>query len=408
LNWRDTTHPEGGGSEYYLEQVAQGLVARGYRVTIQCAAHLNAPANERRAGVRFRRRGTRFTVYPRGLLAIRRLKPDVIVDVQNGIPFFAKLVAKCPVLVLVHHVHREQWRTVVGHKLGLVGWWIESRLAPLLYRNSRYVAVSEVTKAELATLGVAPERVTVIQPGLDRPPATLSEPDGDPTLVTLGRLVPHKRIEHAIDVLYRLSEQFPKLRLEVVGHGWWRDNLVRYARMRGVEDRVTVHGWVEEQDKHEILARSTLHLCPSVKEGWGIAIVEAAAHGVPSIAYRAAGGVTESIVDEKTGLLASDFEDLVGKVERLLSRTDERERLGAAGARRAATLRWDRVVDEFERELFGLGGQQARHRRQRSLQRMEGRLDGGGVDGIPQARSGLASDGAGEQRPSKGHRALPG
>ena len=129
LNWRDTTHPEGGGSEHYLERVAEGLVNRGYRVTIHCAAHPNAPADEWRAGVRFRRRGTRFTVYPQGLLAIARLNPDVVVDVQNGIPFFAKLVARCPVLVLVHHVHREQWRSAVGEGLGRLGWWIESRLA---------------------------------------------------------------------------------------------------------------------------------------------------------------------------------------------------------------------------------------------------------------------------------------
>src|SRR5690348_12152976 len=104
LNWRDTTHPEGGGSEHYLERMAGGLAARGYRVTVQCAAHSGGPADEWRAGVRFRRRGNRFTVYPRALLGVLRLRPDIIVDVQNGIPFFSRLVARCPVLVLVHHV----------------------------------------------------------------------------------------------------------------------------------------------------------------------------------------------------------------------------------------------------------------------------------------------------------------
>ena len=352
LNWRDTTHPEGGGSERYLERMAEGLAQRGYRVTIQCAAHPNAPADEWRAGVRFRRRGNRFTVYPHGLLAAARLRPDLIVDVQNGIPFFAKLVARCPVLVLLHHVHREQWRSVLGEGLGRLGWWIESRLAPRLYRNSRYIAVSEITRTELATLGIAPERVTVIRPGLDEPPRTHAEPDADPTLVTVGRLVPHKRIEHAIDALARLVERWPKLRLEVVGQGWWRESLMGHARLRGVEDRVTLHGWVDEQDKHEILARSALHLCPSVKEGWGIAIMEAAAHGVPSVAYRAAGGVCESIVDSQTGLLADDFEDLVRHIDTLLRNPDDRRELGAAGRVRAAQFGWERGVDEFERALL--------------------------------------------------------
>jgi glycosyltransferase involved in cell wall biosynthesis len=109
-----------------------------------------------------------------------------------------------------------------------------------------------------------------------------------------------------------------------------------------------LHGWVDEHDKHEIIARSWLHVCPSVKEGWGIAIMEAAAHGVPSLAYRDAGGVAESIVDGETGLLAADFDDLVRKVNHLLGAAETRAAMGAAGQARAAMFGWDRSVDAFE------------------------------------------------------------
>jgi glycosyltransferase involved in cell wall biosynthesis len=364
LNWRDTGHPEGGGSERYLERMARGLVARGYRVTIQCAAYPGAPADEWRDGVLFRRRGTRFTVYPRALAAVVRLRPDVVVDVQNGIPFFSRLVARCPVLVLVHHVHREQWRPAVGRVLGRIGWWIESRLAPRFYRKCPYLTVSEITRDELGTLGIEPRRVTVIRPGLEPAPPTFAEPDDDgPVLVVVGRLVPHKQIEHAIDALARLTERWPKLRLEVVGRGWWRENLVARARVHGVEDRVTFHGFVDEQDKHEILARSAVHLCPSVKEGWGIAIMEAAAHGVPSVAYLTAGGVNESIVDNETGLLAHDFEDLVRQVDLLLHSPAKREAMGEAGRRRAALFGWERGVEAFERALGTVTAGRSRQRR---------------------------------------------
>lgn len=348
VNWRDTRHPEGGGSERYVERMAEGLVRRGYDVTIQCAAHGNAPAEEVVRGVRFRRRGGRFTVYAWALLAIARSRPDVVVDVQNGVPFFSRLVARCPVLVLVHHVHREQWRAVLGPVLGRFGWLVESRLAPWLYRKCSYLTVSEVTRTELDRLGVAAARTTVVHNGLDPVPHTRAERDQDPTLVLVGRLVPHKQVEHAIDVLARLSTRWPKLRLEVVGQGWWLENLRRHAELRDVQDRVTLHGWVDEQDKHEIIARSWLHVCPSVKEGWGVAIMEASAHGVPSIAYRAAGGVAESIVDGQTGLLATDFDDLVRKVDRLLCSSSLRAEMGAAGRAHAATFDWESSVDAFE------------------------------------------------------------
>jgi glycosyltransferase involved in cell wall biosynthesis len=248
----------------------------------------------------------------------------------------------------VHHVHREQWSAVLGPVLGRVGWFVESRLAPMVYRKCRYLTVSEMTRAELARLGVAASRISVVHNGLDPVPGTRASRDHDPTLVLVGRLVPHKRVEHAIDVVARLTERWPKLRLEVVGQGWWLPILREHAELRDVRDRVTLHGWVDEQDKHEIIARSWLHVCPSVKEGWGVAIMEAAAHGVPSIAYRAAGGVAESIVDGMTGLLADDFDDFVRKVDRLLASEALRAGMGTAGRARAATFEWERSVDAFE------------------------------------------------------------
>lgn len=350
LNWRDTTHPEGGGSERYLETIASGLARRGYRVTLHCAAHGPAPADEWKAGVRVRRRGNRLTVYLHALLTVVLSRPDLVVDVQNGMPFFASLLARCPVVVLVHHVHKEQWSSA-GVLLGRLGWWIESTVAPRLYRKRHYVTVSEVTRTELGGLGIAPERTTVVRPGLDRPPRTNAERDEDPLVVVVGRLVPHKRVEHVIDVVARLSARWPKLRLEVVGQGWWRANLLRHARSRGIEDRVVLHGWVHEQDKHEILARAWVHACPSVKEGWGIAIMEAAAHGVPSVAYRTAGGVTESIVDKVTGLLADDLDEFERHVDHLLRHREDREALGVAGRQRAASFYWEHGIDAFARLL---------------------------------------------------------
>jgi glycosyltransferase involved in cell wall biosynthesis len=348
VNWRDTRHPEGGGSERYVERMAEGLARRGYDVTIQCAAHPNAPADEVVDGVRFRRRGGRLTVYLWALVAVLRLRPDLVVDVQNGVPFFSPLVARCPVLVLVHHVHREQWSAVLGPVLGRIGWLVESRLGPWLYRNCRYITVSQVTRAELDQLGVSAARITVVRNGLDPVPHTRATQDRDPTLVLVGRLVPHKQVEHAIDVVARLAARWPKLRLEVVGQGWWLANLRRHAELRDVQDRVTLHGWVDEQDKHEIIARSWVHVCPSVKEGWGVAIMEAAAHGVPSVAYRAAGGVAESIVDGLTGLLAADFDDLAEKVDRLLGTQTLRAGMAVAGRARAGMYDWSRSVDAFE------------------------------------------------------------
>ncbi|HPE14099.1 MAG TPA: glycosyltransferase, partial [Actinomycetota bacterium] len=116
LNWRDTRHPEGGGSEVYVENVARSLAAAGHQVTIFCAMYEGALADEMADGVRFVRAGTKLGVYREAVLRMRRRafgELDVIIDVQNGIPFMSRaVVGPTPVVVLVHHVHREQWPVV--------------------------------------------------------------------------------------------------------------------------------------------------------------------------------------------------------------------------------------------------------------------------------------------------------
>src|SRR3954462_10591174 len=129
LNWRDSGHPEGGGAESFCEPVASGLAALGHDVTVRGARSPGAPADEVIDGVAYVRRGGRFTVYPRAALALarRRRAFDVVIDVQNGMPFWAPLFTRALVVNVTHHLHREQWTAVFGPTLGRVGWWLESR-----------------------------------------------------------------------------------------------------------------------------------------------------------------------------------------------------------------------------------------------------------------------------------------
>lgn len=350
LSWRDTRNPEGGGAELYLEKVTAGLVERGARVTVFTAAYAGAPADEVVDGVRYVRRGTKMTVYLEGMRALRRGdlgSPDVVIDVQNGLPFFTRLVTRKPVVVLVHHVHREQWPVVYPGLTGRVGWWIESRLAPWLYRRCRYVAVSEATRDELAGLGVDPARVSVVHNGTEPAPLTLPGKATAPTVAVVGRLVPHKQVEHAIDAVLAARALHPELTLEVVGDGWWRDELVAYAARRGAGDAVRFLGHVDEQTKHEAYERAWLLLLPSLKEGWGLVIGEAGMHSTPAIAYRSAGGTRESIVDGVSGVLVDDRVAFTAALLDLLGDPVRRRELGKEALDMSHAYSWPRAQAAF-------------------------------------------------------------
>ncbi|WP_341718040.1 glycosyltransferase family 4 protein [Micromonospora sp. FIMYZ51] len=354
LNWRDTLNPEGGGSEVYIERIAAELVTAGHQVTLFCAAHRNAGRSTvTDSGVRVLRRGSRMTVYLRaaliclagrfgfGPLSRRGLgRPDLIVDVCNGVPFFAPLYAGRPVIALVHHVHREQWPVVFGPWLARIGWWIESRLAVRLYRRCRYVTVSEASRAELATLGVDAERIDVVPNGT--PPVTgpALPRTLHPSLLVLGRLVPHKRVEIALRTVAELADELPELELVVAGQGWWEEPLRELAGTLGITDRVRFAGFVTEEEKHALLCSSWLALTPSLKEGWGLTIVEAAARSTPTLAFRYAGGVAEAMVDTETGVLVDDEQEFTTVVRDLLADDVRRKDMGEAALAHAARFTW--------------------------------------------------------------------
>ena len=380
VNWRDVNHPEGGGSERYVHRMAEGLAAAGLRVSLFCAAHDRAPAEETVGGVRVVRRGGHLSVYPRALLHVLRHRPRVVVDVQNGLPFGSSLVTRRPVVVLLHHVHREQWPIVFGRVGGAIGWWIESVLAPRLYRRSRYVTVSKATADELGTLGIAADRVTIVPNGVEPPPAVTSTPSAEPRLVVLGRLVPHKRVEHAIEVLARLQDRWPGLRLSIVGEGWWEGELRARAAELGVAELVEFQGFLDEQAKHEELARAWVQLCPSVKEGWGLVVTEAGSHRVPTVGYWSAGGLRESILDGATGVLVDDLDEMTEAVDRLLADGPARLRMGEAAARHAAAYSWAASVRNFAGALSAAVRDSARPVLQDVDRLLVAHVDGVGTD----------------------------
>lgn len=377
LCWRDCAHPQGGGSERYLEHVGRHLASRGHEVEFRTARYRGSSRRERSGGVTYIRGGNRLGVYPRAwayllrrrlFAALGREAPiDAVIDTQNGVPFFAAPFSGAPTIVLTHHCHREQW-PVAGPVLARIGWWTESRLSPLVHRRRQWLTVSGPSADELARLGVPAGNIAIVRNGVDPVPEALvlaeqaapldpsapSDPDGPaaharpPRLVVLSRLVPHKHVEDALDALAELHPEFPGLRLDVIGDGWWAEKLRERAAELGVGGDVDFHGHVSEERKHEILAGADLHLMPSRKEGWGLAVIEAGQHGVPTIGYLHAAGLRDSIDSGRTGLLVEDLPQLVSAARGLLSEPARRSALGAAARAKAETFSWTATGDAVE------------------------------------------------------------
>jgi len=163
-------------------------------------------------------------------------------------------------------------------------------------------------------------------------------------------------VEQAIRTVAELRAEFPGITLTVVGQGYWEPRLREAAAEHGVDDVVRFAGFVDEDTKHEVLARSWLLAVPSLKEGWGLSVVEAAGHGTPAVAFSGAGGLSESIHDGVTGLLGHSATDFTDKVRQLLRNHALRVAMGDAARQHSHAYTWDAAVDGFQGLLAELTG----------------------------------------------------
>ena len=347
LTWRDLAHPQAGGSEVLVDRLARGLGDCGHDASVLCGGPVgDHPYPVVDAG------GT-YSQYLRAPFAYRRHFTDVdlVVDVENGIPFFSPLWRRKPVLCLVHHVHEDQWAMRFPGPVARLGRLLEGRAMPAVYGHSLFLAVSESTRRALTAIGVPDGRIRVITEGVDLDDDVL---DGDgsghrsgdpartptPSFVVLGRLVPHKRVDLVLRA-WRVVQAAVGGELVVIGDGPERERLEAIGG-----PGVTFAGHVTDAEKSQLLRRAWLLVHGAHHEGWGIAIVEAAACGTPALAFDVP-GVRDAVVDGESGLLVDNETELVAAWVELAGDDARRQRLGDGARRRAGDLSWDATVTQF-------------------------------------------------------------
>ncbi len=349
-NWRDPWHPDAGGAERYAWEIGRGLADRGARVVFLTARAPGQARRSRRDGITVARMGGRFTVYPRvlGWLFARRRSFDAVLDCQNGIPFFTPCVLprRVPVLCVVHHVHTDQFGVHFPRWMAQAGRLLEGPAARLAYRRHACVAVSPSTVTAMRDRLRWTGDIYLIPNGAPQPgpPHT---PGPRRSVTWVGRLVAHKRAELLLPVAQRLAGS--GLTVDVVGRGPAAASLAAGAQARGLAGALRLHGYVPAARKRELVAGSLLHLNTSQGEGWGLCVLEAAALGVPTVAFDVP-GLRDAIWDARTGWLVRDgetIEDVTERAAKELADPARRQAIATACRRWASCLTWDRSAQRM-------------------------------------------------------------
>lgn len=343
LAWRDLDDAEAGGSEIHAAEIAQRWANAGIDVVVRSSRVEGLPRHGRRDGYRVVRSGGRHLVFldaPLREIFRRDGGRDGLVEVWNGIPFFTPLWARGPRVTFIHHVHEDMWADSVSRRLAPVGRAIETVLAPPIYRRTRILTPSESSRSDIVRrLALPAARITTVPNGVGSAFVPGGARAAVPTVLTVARLVPHKRIELVIEACARLRSTIPDLRLVVVGDGYARPELECLAAHVGGADWIDFTGRIDTDALVEHYRSSWLVASASSAEGWGLTLSEAAATGTSVVATRIPGHL-DVVVDGASGLLVEP-DDLEAGIRRVLTEPRLRERFERGATERARDLTWD-------------------------------------------------------------------
>jgi YD repeat-containing protein len=362
LNLRDSSNPHAGGAEEHLHELFSRIAARGSQVTLHCGGYPGAKRDETMDGIRVVRRGGRLDngIWSALFYLRHSAEFDVIVDYTCQLHFLTPLYVRAPRVAVALHVVGDVYRHDLVFPIGhLMAAWEEFSLR-YFYGREHFIAISNSTAAELFGHGISADRVRVIPgaPALPGPPSQIQEA-AQPTLVYHGRLKRYKRVDLLLRAMPGILRRVPAAQLRIIGDGDDAHRLRQLARTLGLENAVSFDGWLEPDRHWERLGSGWVHVQPSMKEGWSLAVLAAAQCGLPTLASRVP-SLEEMVESGVTGELFApeDVDDFSEHAVALLQDSARRRAMGRRAAEWVTQFTWDDASKRVEEILAELAGRE--------------------------------------------------
>jgi len=335
-----------GGAERVSRAYLNALSERGHQVFWFANDFAGAVPEETMGGITIVRGGGRGTSIRKAIQWYRRQPAfDLVIDQHHGIPWYAPWWARTKCVAYIHEVLGPIWDAFYQWPLSTIGR-TQERWTHWLYRDVPFWTPSESTRQALESHGV--RRVKVLPNGTDTAPlADLpSKPLAQPLrLAAVSRLAPNKRVEHAIEAARLLARKGVEVVLTIVGGGEEEGQLKDLARRGALTEKVRFAGQLPEAGKNAELSGAHFLVHTSLREGWGLNVIEANALGTPAIVYPV-GGLVDSTINGETGIItaAETPAALAESVLSLLQKPEQYKRLRLNAWNRAKTFQWSKVL----------------------------------------------------------------
>ncbi len=233
-----------------------------------------------------------------------------------------------------------------------------NRIKVTLNHVTKIIANSFFTKNLVENLLSATTEVKVVHPGANDltklNEKVIDNIKGNPILLTLARLEKRKGHEYIINSIKKILPKFPNIQYIIAGEGPEKNYLKRLVIENKLEKNIKFVGMINDYQKKYLFSKTNLMIMPTLDksdqnsiEGFGIAYLEAAFFGIPSIASDV-GGTTEAVLHKETGIIIKDINELYNILDTLLSDEKYLKDLGSQAKNRALKdFKWSKVVKKY-------------------------------------------------------------
>ena len=309
LNWRDTYHPFAGGAEISLFEQAKYWKKKGAQVTWYSSSFPNAQKEETVEGVQIVRSGSHFSTHLLTFFLYGKniQGSDIIIDSFHFVPFFTPLYAdKSKIIALINEPAKNIWFKNLFFPISVIGFLLEP-LFFVPYRKIPFITAAESIALELAYYGIQRKNISIIPHGASSILPKSKKKDKIPVIIYLAQISQDKGIEDAIEAVKTILKK-KNVFFWVVGkcnNKNYMRKIRKLLHVLNMEKNTIIFGFVSEKEKFDLLSRAFILIHPSIKEGWGLNVIEANSVGTPVVGYNVS-GLRDSIQHMLTGLLTSE------------------------------------------------------------------------------------------------------
>ncbi len=352
FNWRDITHAFAGGAETYIHEIAKNWVKEGNHVTIFCGNDGRQKRENIIDGIVIVRRGGFYLVYFWAFLYYIfrfRGKYDLVIDCENGIPFFTPLYVHKPIFAVLHHIHQDVFFHSLSKPLALLASFLEKDLMPLVYRKVKFITVSNSSKQAMEKIGIGKAGIEIVHNGVNLNEFVVGDKSTRPMVLYLGRLRAYKSIDVLIRAFKKVLEKNKKAFLVIAGGGDAEKYLKSLAKEMGFKsEQIIFMGRVSDEERVKLMQSAWVLVNPSLAEGWGVVVIEANACGTAVIASNVS-GLRDSVKDSESGYLVpyGNVDGFAEKILYVIENKEYRDKMSVAARKWAENFNWEKSSKEF-------------------------------------------------------------